>query len=121
MSLEHKDFPREFKCPKCGSDWRVVQTIVDEDKVLGRLGDNISDGVLEVRQVPVTDNSKSPKVGDESTGLIFFYDMCMECGTQYCYKIEDSTIRATLDVSRLINPYGTVGKGKQLPPGMRSN
>ena len=42
----------EFKCTKCGSWKRIVQSIVDTDRAAGRLGEHLTVGAVEVEEFP---------------------------------------------------------------------
>lgn len=57
----------DFKCPnsKCGSRERVVQSVVDKDRAIGRLGEHVITGAVEVQEFPVADKRKTPRLGDE--------------------------------------------------------
>lgn len=108
----------EFSCPKCGSQKRVGQIIVDEDREAKRLGDHIKIGAMSVTETPVIDKQKKAKPGDEVSVIIRFTDNCSECGTDYTFRILREIRKLSLDVSHLIQkptlmpPQGLGGLGR---------
>lgn len=91
-----------FLCPNCDSDKRLVQAVVDEDRAAKRLGEHIQIGATSISEMPITDQKKNPKPGDEVSVLMMFQDICQKCGTVYTFKITREIRKVSLDVSHLI-------------------
>ena len=84
----NKEWPKEWDhCPNCGSQDRVVQGVVDEEKASGHLppeawlaipldGIVVADKMRNSGQVPV---------------IMPFVDICKQCGTIYCVYVDKKT------------------------------
>ena len=103
-----------FNCPHCGKDKRLVQQIVDDDRIMGRL--DVVDGAMSIQELPIRSNTKNYGVGDEISVLLVFNDICSGCGTVYIFKVLRNMEKMRKDVSRLVLP-----KGAGVPPKLNRN
>jgi len=82
---------KDFPCPKCGSKDRFMSRIAQKEKDKGVLPEGLI-GVLEVRSITVA----NPKpVIPYIPGMVkpcgnAYFDICFECGTYYCFRVEES-------------------------------
>lgn len=69
-----------FKCPNCGSEKRVSQEVLEEDRKAGWIGDTIKTGILGKLEVPITDPKQQPFPGKPLSIVTRFDDICADCG-----------------------------------------
>lgn len=95
-------FPMEFnKCPICGCPDTVCQIATEELKEKGKIlrGAFVS---LEKVIVPL----EQPHLVATVSLLVCHYDVCAECGTRYCTRVDRTTGMA----------QPIMGPGKGPPP-----
>lgn len=103
-----------FNCPHCGKNKRLVQQVVDDDRVMGRI--DVEEGAMSIQELPIKSNAKKYGVGDEISVLLVFNDICGECGTIYIFKILRNIEKMRKDVSNLVLP-----RGAGAPPKLNHN
>ncbi len=92
----------KFNCPVCKKGNRLVQSVVDDDREKKRL--DAMEGAVSIQELPIKDNTKVYKVGDEISTLRMYIDICSECGSTYTFKIVRDIKKMKADVSHLIRP-----------------
>lgn len=79
---------KEFKCPHCGADKTKTASAMYAVKQIG---------VPESIQVMVMPMEKVALAGVSIRVKAFYMDICTECGTFYCTKIEESKAPVQMD------------------------
>ena len=82
--MASSDFPKMFKCPKCGSDQTTI------GKALAPLKMN---GTVSLAAFGSMDKKYTPLVEPKDCKLfipilVTHFDVCFECGTYYVTKVE---------------------------------
>jgi len=76
-------FPIEFdKCPNCGSEKKVAQSIIDSLIEDGMAGEGLKG--FAIMNTTVQGDQKRPQL--VPTVLECLLDVCTECGTVYCVR-----------------------------------
>lgn len=114
---EELKFPMFFKCPRCGSDKRILNTLAQREIAEGILK---PDDIVCVTRNQITlaasDELQSGKhAGKKLRQLWRYWDNCAKCGTQYMFlaKIEEFTMPEKDQKSRLVIYKASEG---DLPP-----
>ncbi len=80
--------PLMFKCPKCGGV-RTVSRIFTDDELAARKMELPPFTALKQFAVPLVD----AKLCIATVPVVCcYYDVCADCGTEYCTKVERGTI-----------------------------
>ena len=85
--MDELQFPLRFKCPKCGSERRIVETVMNQEKEKGKVNPNAF-GCSRQTNIIVADPTK---ITISVPALIVFYDICFDCGTEYCFRVDLTT------------------------------
>ena len=104
--MSDNSFPREFsQCPKCFATATVTRLAAAE--LLAKGGHIKPDVFLSMRKmiVPLIEPSTAVL---SVPAMIVHYDICFDCGTEYCIKVEKLDLPIT---------FTQVQGGKQLPFG----
>lgn len=97
--MEGMKLPIEFKeCPNCGSDKRIANEILENEKAKGKTGKD-ANAYLFMHQSLIADPAKTILSAPLITA---FFDACMVCGTVYCVHMDVKTAMP--------------GMGKKMPP-----
>ena len=94
----------KYKCPRCGSEKRWVQAILEEEKAAGRISEAISVGMLGKLEIPVTEPNAKPYPGKEVAIVARFDDICYDCGQTYTFMVRYHMSKWSLDISHLVKP-----------------
>ena len=82
--MEEK-FPKTFsQCPNCDGERRMANEVMQEQKDKGLAGEK-SQAWLFSHQSMIADMSK-PHI--QVPVVISFYDVCLDCGTTWCIRLE---------------------------------
>lgn len=85
---EELKFPLEFKeCPNCGSTKRVFETVMNQERAKGKIGEDARGGT-RTQVVIVADMRKAFL---SAPALAITWDMCADCGHEYCVRIDLTT------------------------------
>lgn len=93
------EYPIQFKvCPCCGSDKRIIESEVNQEKSKGSMKANIKIPCM-FSQVALFEPSTliAPKTFPMIT---CFFDVCAECGTLYCVEAHKSQGTAQPNIRR---------------------
>lgn len=83
------NFPLKFKiCPSCASTRRVFETILMQEKDSGKAGPNSQTSSRPLMPQAVADPTK-PMFSCPI--LIISYDICADCGMEYCVRVDLTT------------------------------
>lgn len=103
------DFPREFNC-KCGSDRRCTQMFYDEQVALNK-APAMTASMRKV-MVPMTQPALAVLT---VTAAFFQYDICFDCGAEYCFRVEQKEVPMTAQMPGTspgqLPPFGGMPKG----------
>ena len=99
------EYPKEFtKCPNCGNINRIIQTETNEAIIKGDLKEGSKIPVMITRTL-ICDPSALPKIHGfkkEVPVIMGYFDVCSECGTLCCIRVEKGT--ATIEAQSLRRP-----------------
>jgi len=75
-------------CPKCGDTRRMMETLGNELKEKGMIGDDLPVGLDEIGG-PILDPRVADKVliGGTTSGMFALRDVCLGCGEVYVVRI----------------------------------
>ena len=83
MEESKAEFPKIFKC-KCGSERTVIGVATTPLKMNGTIALSAF-GAMENKLIYLTDPSKSRI---STPAVLSHWDVCMDCGSWYCVKVE---------------------------------
>lgn len=108
---------KEFPCPNCHSTNRFIGTVAEHEKAKGTLPPDIPEMGLESKAVAVVPpNPQLVYVGQQKPGGIAYYDICLECGTRYCFKIVERDV--IVSAVAMAGPQGQQGPQPGMPRPM---
>lgn len=115
---EELKFPLEFNtCPSCGGTKRLAETVMQQEKEKGKIGEDVKAAIFSPPPVVIIDPRR---MSLSSPVIITRFDICIEeqddgtlCGTLYCIRADLGT--ATPGVKPPKMPPGMQGLG--LPHG----
>jgi len=80
-----EQFPLTFdQCPNCSSTRRIANEVIQEQKDAGKAGEN-TQAWLFSHQSMIADMSRTHL---QVPVVMTYYDVCMDCGTTYCIRVE---------------------------------
>lgn len=87
--MEERKYPITFdQCPNCGSKRRVANEVIQEQKDLGRAGENTKAWLFQ-HQSMIADMSRTHL---QMPVVMSYYDVCVDCGTTYCIRVEKGMV-----------------------------
>ncbi len=86
------DFPKTYKCPKCGNSETVIHKALAPLKASGQVVLDFY-GAMEAKMTPLQDPQKCQV---SVTCVITTWDICFNCGEYYCTKAEIKNVPATM-------------------------
>lgn len=90
MIEERPEFPKTFDhCPNCGSTRRVANEILQAEKEKGKILDGNVTAFMSKDSTIIADPRKQWLSAVAVTAL---YDVCMECGTLYAFRVETQVV-----------------------------
>jgi hypothetical protein len=111
----NKQIIGEFdKCPNCGSTEKLMESIADEQRKKGLVGEDVKYGLDDLGG-PVLDGRMVGKllVGSKVPAAWCLLDCCLNCGTIYATRIT----RGEMPLQVVQTPPGK-GTPFQMPPGI---
>ena len=107
--MEKLKYPITFsKCPNCGSERCIVEIETNNEIEKGNLAPGVRIPIL-VTESHLIDKSKPLKEAKKFTALVGYYDVCADCGTLYCKRINKVEGTAT--------PQPRIQPTRIMPPG----
>lgn len=107
---EELQFPIEFdKCPVCGSTRRLVALVTDEEIEKGNIKKETKGKIpfLSGRAAIFDPTAlKLISIPSHCPVLVGYFDICLECGTLYCTKIEKHIGHVQVERKPGIPPFG---------------
>jgi hypothetical protein len=81
------------KCPNCGSTKRYAESVADEQREKGLIGEGLKFGIYQVGG-PIFDPRKVNKmlVGSKVPVILALLDVCLDCGALYAVRLERSEV-----------------------------
>lgn len=93
--MANGDVLAEFdKCPNCGSDRRLLKELAQEAKEKGLVSEDFKPQPLVMATPPLRNPLKPPIIGMKYSNAIILFDVCLECGTLYAFRILRGLIEA---------------------------
>lgn len=99
---------QEYTCPMCGSSERWIVYVAEQEKNKGTMRRDVPAG-SKVEQHLVAQPDKAPVAGFSAPLILCYYDHCVKCGQEYCFRI-------TWDVATFRHKSGLVVPKLNMPP-----
>lgn len=96
------------ECPNCGSTERVVESEIEDAVRKGLAKEDAWQAVLQTEAI-IADPECIPQIIGakvEAVKLLGYYDVCCDCGTLYCVRMERKPIAVGTQIKA---PRGQMG------------
>jgi len=88
MEIQEIKFPITFdKCPNCESERKLANEVLNQEKEKGKIGLEVSAFIFQNQSLIVD----MRKTWFTAPMIITTYDVCLDCGTVYCIKVDVQT------------------------------
>ena len=101
---------KTFSCPHCGSNERLMDSIGNKEKEKGNIPQDTWTP-LEMKQQLLMNPKLPPMIGMIRPAGVACFDVCLGCGTYYCYLVAETVGTLAAQPQGMPMPRG----GQQMP------